>query len=189
MSDFQVFTIIRPTNSLPVKSKTKTKIKTKSSQSLKTINRDFQNVLDARPTYIKYFSPDLIDYGVHPDVLDLLISKKTFDVSIHNFMGFRVACKMGIMSSVVKLLSLGADPAANNNQGIVWASENGYDDIVSLLLLQYNVDPSVESNKAYKLAVKYRHTEVQRILLRDSRVSGLIQGTDLDTKIADTYIY
>ena len=187
MDDFQVFTIIRPTNS--VVAKPKNKLKSTGVQSTKPINRDFQNVLDARPTYIKHFSSNLMDYGVNPGVLDMLISKKTLDVSIHNSMALRVACKMGIISSVVKLINLGSDPAANNNQGIVWASENGYDDIVSLLLLQYNVDPSVESNKAYILAVKYGHTKVQKVLLRDSRVSGLINGTDKHGKIAATYIY
>ena len=205
--DFEVFSLVRPdttAKSRPPQASSKPKSNLQaqksrpSSKKVKapakpaypvSINRDMQNVLDANPEYIKHFTSDLMSYAVHPATLDLLVSKPEIDPLARNSMALRVACKMGILSSVEKLIDAGSDPAANNNEAIIWASENGYDDIVELLLQQYNVDPSVDSNRAYKLALKYKHTEVQKVLSRDARVSGQTHGTDADSEKAYQLIY
>jgi hypothetical protein len=62
------------------------------------------------------------------------------------------------------------DPSIENNYAIRWASENGYTEIVELLLNDSRVDPSAEDNQAIKLACKFKKIEIVKLLLEDSRV-------------------
>ena len=54
---------------------------------------------------------------------------------------FIKCCSKGYIDSIILLISLGVDPGTQSNQGIIYASESGYIDIVQLLLQ----DPRVET--------------------------------------------
>ncbi len=62
------------------------------------------------------------------------------------------------------------DPSDTDNYAIKWASENGYLEIVKLLLQDPRVDPSDTDNYAIKIASFKRHLEVVKLLLQDPRV-------------------
>jgi len=121
---------------------------------------------------------ELISYGQNPKVLKSLLSNPSVNPLARNSMSLRVASKMGMLQSVKMLLNAGCDPSSNNNEAIIWAAENGYDEIVLLLIRQYNTDPSDQDNKAYILASKYKHLRVLEVLLADTRVVDKLDGVD-----------
>ena len=77
---------------------------------------------------------------------------------------------MGISHGNVKMVQLGldagVDPAAFNNLAIREASEDGYQDVVELLLNDARVDPSANNYYAVHLAAMKGHKEVMASLLR-----------------------
>jgi ankyrin repeat protein len=61
------------------------------------------------------------------------------------------------------------DPTLNNNYAIRTASENGYAEIVRLLLKDGRADPANNNNDPIKRASSRGRTEVVRLLLEDGR--------------------
>ena len=86
-------------------------------------------------------------------------TKKDFEKAIEN----------GNLEKVQQMLSI-YDPSADYNWAIRTASENGYTEIVKLLLEDQRVDPSDDENEAIIYACANGHTEVVRLLLADPRV-------------------
>lgn len=78
---------------------------------------------------------------------------------------FPLACKMGFTSLVSTMLSKGADPTYKNFSGLMFASEQGHDEIVKLIL--GHIDPTsfrTEINEAYNRAAKYERDECMVLL-------------------------
>ena len=75
-------------------------------------------------------------------------------------------------SSRIKTSHINAlvDPSENDNWAIRIASQNGYVEIVRLLLADPRVDPFATNNWAIRYASENGHIEVVRLLLEDSRV-------------------
>src|SRR3990170_5320587 len=116
---------------------------------------------------------ELISYGQNIKVLEGLLRDKSVNPASRDSMSLRVAAKMGMLESVKMLIATGCDPSANHNEAIIWAAENGYDDVVLFLMRQYNTDPSDQNNKALELAKQYDHNKIIEVLTSDSRVSGI----------------
>ena len=72
-------------------------------------------------------------YGQHPEVTEELI-KHGADVTTQNNLSLLTACKMGVFRTVQLLLNSGA--VASSPLLLYHACENGYDDILHLLLFQ-----------------------------------------------------
>ena len=83
---------------------------------------------------------------------------------------FIASCRYNNLRLVKWLLKQGVDPSDCSNYAIREASENGYLEIVEILLQDPRVDPSDCNNYAIGLASENGHKEVVEILLRDSRV-------------------
>lgn len=116
-------------------------------------------------------SPDLITFAQSPRVFRNLVDKKA-SVLTDDSIGLRLAAKVGNLAAVKLFTEAGANPAANNNEAIYWAAENGYDDIVSYLMQQPNTNPSAVNNRALAVAKKYKHKYVIEVLESDCRVTG-----------------
>ena len=72
----------------------------------------------------------------------------------------------------------GADPSADNNYAIQWASENSHAEVVRLLLADTRVDPGANNNFAIRFASEKGHIEVVRLLLADPRVDPRAFGNE-----------
>lgn len=95
-------------------------------------------------------------------------------VNLHS-MVFAIAAKFG-SARIVSLLLCDkyrndVDPATQNNQAILRASENGHVEVVQLLLNDSRVDPSDNRNIAICMACKHGHANVVKLLLCDERVN------------------
>ena len=65
------------------------------------------------------------------------------------------------------------DPTAGYNRAIRWASENGHEKTVKLLLAYERVDPSAEDNIAIIKASEKGHTDTVKLLFYNPRVNAL----------------
>jgi len=187
--DLETFDIEKPKKTQQTRQKVAGK-----TQKLETshVSRDLDNVMRGILPKSKKLGDnenELVVYGQNPSVLKSLLADNQVNPSARDSMALRVACKMGIIESVKMLIDAGCDPAAHDNEAIIWAAENGYDDIVELLILQYNTDPSAQKNKARAFAEKYKHDRVLKVLMRDARVSGFQGDSDTDTQMALSLIY
>ena len=72
---------------------------------------------------------------------------------------FLDACINGKIDIVKQLLPQ-VDSSAQDNYAIRWAAENGYKDIVELLLRDSRVDPSANDNEAIRLATCNVHKDI-----------------------------
>ena len=68
-------------------------------------------------------------------------------------------------TAVVRLLLKHADPSAENNHAVIFASSNGHADTVALLLKDKRVDPSARNNLAILSASSNGHADVVALLL------------------------
>ena len=102
------------------------------------------------------------------DGISLYHKEKLFEESIkremHHTMKIIITCGM-------------FDPSFNNNHVIKYASRNGHEKVVKLLLFDGRVDrsslivdPSANANYAIRLASKNGHEKVVKLLLSDERV-------------------
>ena len=108
---------------------------------------------DIKP-FIKYLKPYSREY-----------IKSKIDVN-----SFEEVVKYGLKDEVKRLMDKGVDPSDANNGAIRLASENGYIEIVKLLLEDKRVDPSDDDNYAIRRASDNGHLEVVELLLQDKRV-------------------
>ena len=117
-----------------------------------------------------------ISYGLNPEVLDLLISSDlNVDTRINHDLALRLAARMGRLESVQMLLDSSAVPGVD---ALIDAAENGYDDVVSLLLRQPTVNPALENQKALRVAIQWGHYYAVETLLKDSRVDPTVISID-----------
>ena len=77
----------------------------------------------------------------------------------------------GFLDEVKRLIQQGVDPSDKDNLPIRLASENGYIDVVKMLLQDPRVDPSGRNNEAIRWSSENGHIEVVRELLKDPRVN------------------
>lgn len=126
-------------------------------------------------------APDVITFGQTPSVFRKLISQGASALT-DDSIGLRLAAKVGNLTAVKLYVEAGANPAANNNEAIYWAAENGYDDIVAYLMQQPNTNPADSNNRALTVAKKYKHKYVISILETDARVTG---NTDAEFEALD----
>ena len=75
------------------------------------------------------------------------------------------------------------DVSANNNYAIRYAAENGYADIVKLLLKDKRVDPAAGYNYAIRYAAANDHYDVVKLLLKDKRVDPSAQYNEIIKKL------
>lgn len=85
-----------------------------------------------------------------------------------------LASKLGLLNEVAILIEAGVNPGASDNAAIIIAAEEDQADVVSLLLGNPGVDPTVNDNKPYRIANRDGHFEIARILLDDRRVRSLV---------------
>ena len=69
----------------------------------------------------------------------------------------------------IQALQKKIDPAANDNEAIQVAAQNGHTETVRMLLEDRRVDPTTGNNRAITMAAKRGHTEIVRELLKDGR--------------------
>ena len=72
---------------------------------------------------------------------------------------------------VIMLMELGADPSAEDNLAIRYASVHDFPEVVKMLLEDPRVDPSAENNDAILFASMHGYSEVVKMLLEDPRVN------------------
>jgi ankyrin repeat protein len=194
MDDFETFTLVRPATHHSSKNNRNRSATTSSGNqpntrnASRTVINPLQPVLEGRAKDVTTYNSSTVIYAQHPEVLTTFLAHDV-NVLSHNSMALRVACKMGAIETARRLLEAGCDPSANNNEALIWAAENGYDDVVLLLMRQYNTDPSANKNAALRLATLYKHSEVIDVLRSDVRVSGLSVDQDPDTLRARELIY
>ena len=82
---------------------------------------------------------------------------------------FLKSCYNGKIDIVKQLLPQ-IDPSIQNNYAIRYAAENGYPDVVELLLKDSRVDPSAHYNWAIRWAALNGHKDVVELLLRINTV-------------------
>lgn len=78
---------------------------------------------------------------------------------------FPFACKIGCVSLVAHMLDKGADPTSDNFSGLLFASEQGHDQIVKLILkhlVPSEFKPQIK--EAHSRAVKYNRDECVHLL-------------------------
>jgi len=80
------------------------------------------------------------------------------------------ACKDGNIDEFNYYLECGVNPGSHRNQCIRWASARGYENIVSILMLHPQVDPTDYSNQAVGLALANKHMKVFETLMRRKEV-------------------
>jgi len=68
------------------------------------------------------------------------------------------------------------DPAANDNNGIIWACENGNLGLVSRLLQDSRVNPAARNGMALFWAAYRGYLDIVELLVKDGRIniSGVI---------------
>lgn len=69
---------------------------------------------------------------------------------------FTLCCKMGLVDVVEEMLKMGADPTVDNFNAFKFASEQGHNKVLSLLL--DNIDPRdfrIQLNQCKILSIKY----------------------------------
>src|SRR3990170_4759411 len=75
------------------------------------------------------------------------------------------AARNGNLPEVKRLVAVGVDPAARNNQAIIWASTHGHLDVVQFLVPLPGVNPAAQNNKAIIWAAKNGHLNVVQYLV------------------------
>jgi len=118
-------------------------------------------------------------YDVYENIYDIEKNKLQ-----DNLPGILIeAAKYGDFGTVKVLILFGVDPTTNNNLAIQLASQNGYTEIVKLLLQQLHlkpgfagpkVDPTADNNYAILSASENGHLKIMRLLLQhgaDPRVN------------------
>ena len=87
-----------------------------------------------------------------------------------------VACEVGDLAAVQRLLERGADAATCDNSPLRWAAEGGHTDVVRLLLAlsaAHRVSPGARDNEALRSAAEGGHAATVRLLLELPEVSGV----------------
>ncbi|KAJ3220808.1 hypothetical protein HK099_004007 [Clydaea vesicula] len=86
---------------------------------------------------------------------------------------FIMFCKYGKVEGVKEFLSLGLNPAVDNQICIKLSSENGQFEVVRLLLKDKRIDPSHAGNFAVNKAIENGHLKVVNLLLENKKVKEL----------------
>lgn len=82
-----------------------------------------------------------------------------------------LALKAKNRQAVFKVLQLkSVDPSINGNYAILWASREGFVELVNLLLEDERTDPSAYNNFAVRMACKNGHAAIVELLLRHPKV-------------------
>jgi len=107
----------------------------------------------------------------HTQVSLKLIGTNKIDCSILSNKAIKTACENGMVEVVRMLLQRSeVNPGDDHNIAMVNACRNGFVEIVQMLINSEFVDPSDMENYALDEARKFKHSNVERILLTDGRV-------------------
>ena len=90
-----------------------------------------------------------------------------YDVSKYSESILEAAIESGLSEFVHLLMNRYVD---NGNKFLIKAIEKGSLDVTNILLTEYQIDPSFESNKALNRAIEYKQSEITNILLNNLRV-------------------
>jgi len=85
--------------------------------------------------------------------------------------GFLLACKLGHLPIVRRLIEEGLDPSVYKNKGIKVASKYGQHEMIRLLLEYKEVDPTCRKDYPLRISVRYGHFESVKILLSQLEVN------------------
>jgi ankyrin repeat protein len=88
--------------------------------------------------------------------------------------GLMIACEYGHLELTKFLLSIGADPTANESCSVRMASHNGHLEIIEILLQDGRADPAVRNNWPIKRASENGHSDVVEALLQDGRADPAV---------------
>jgi hypothetical protein len=78
------------------------------------------------------------------------------------------------------------DPAAQENIAIRLAAQNGYAEVVKILLDDKRVDPADKKNFAIRAAAQNGHAEIVKTLFADERVSTSLDFKAMESSAAET---
>jgi ankyrin repeat protein len=101
-----------------------------------------------------------------------LLRRFTFDLTNNDVINFQLVIESNDVYAVHWMLFAGVDPHTDNNRVIQWASENGHVQIIDMLLQDKTgrVDPSINNNWPFQLAVINQQLAVVERMLQDARV-------------------
>ena len=106
-------------------------------------------------------------YLLFPAVVICLISWKFYKLYIvHLNCKFRWAVEQGNTDEVKRLIK---NKNITDQKYFIVVAENGYVDIVKLLLQHPRFDPTVHHSQSMRLAIKNNHIDIVRLLLKDRR--------------------
>lgn len=130
--------------------------KFKSYESVEHILHN--DVLQASAIPKTELTPECFAYATTDEMVEVLGNKSMTS-------SFLLACKMGSTNMVSSMLQMGVDPTIESFAGLIFASEQGHDSVVKLLLQHVDMkDFQVEIEDSLDAALQYSRLECVDLL-------------------------
>jgi ankyrin repeat protein len=110
----------------------------------------------------------------YTNIVQLLMTDPRVDPSADNNAASIFALQRRHFEVIILLLK---DPRVDpivGNLAILWASTDGYTNIIEILITDERLDPSYNNNAALLGAMKNKHTDIVNLLIKDKRVNPSI---------------